>query len=109
PVLHAFVVIDPADVIKQAKAADEQIQAGKPRGRLHGVPVGLKDLIDVKGFNTACGSKVLIDNVATADAFVVERLRAAGAIIMGKLSTYEFARGGPNTDTPFPEARNPWN
>jgi aspartyl-tRNA(Asn)/glutamyl-tRNA(Gln) amidotransferase subunit A len=76
---------------------------------LHGVPVGLKDIIDVAGLATTCHSKLLLGQVATADAEVAARLRAAGAIIIGKLALHEFAIGGPAFDLPFPPARNPWN
>ncbi len=61
------------------------------------------------GLPTTCHSKILEDNVATADAVCVERLRGAGAIVLGKLSTHEFAIGGPSFDLPWPPARNPWN
>jgi aspartyl-tRNA(Asn)/glutamyl-tRNA(Gln) amidotransferase subunit A len=60
------------------------------------VPVGIKDIIDVAGLPTSCHSKILIDNVASADAVCVSRLRGAGAIVLGKLSTHEFAIGGPS-------------
>jgi aspartyl-tRNA(Asn)/glutamyl-tRNA(Gln) amidotransferase subunit A len=76
---------------------------------LHGVPVGIKDIIDVAGLPTTCHSKVLQDNLATADAVCVSKLRQAGAIVVGKLSTHEFAIGGPSFDLPWPPARNPWN
>jgi aspartyl-tRNA(Asn)/glutamyl-tRNA(Gln) amidotransferase subunit A len=82
---------------------------GRPRGPLHGVPIGIKDIIDVAGLPTTCHSKILVGKVARADAQVVAKLRAAGAIVLGKLSTHEFAIGGPCFDLPFPPARNPWN
>jgi aspartyl-tRNA(Asn)/glutamyl-tRNA(Gln) amidotransferase subunit A len=83
--------------------------AGRPRGPLHGVPVGIKDIIDVAGLPTTCHSKILMDHVAAADAVCVAKLRGAGAIVLGKLSTHEFAIGGPSFDLPWPPARNPWN
>ena len=92
-----------------AKAAEAEIAAGRRRGPLQGVPVGIKDIIDVAGLPTTCHSRVLIDNIATADAVCVARLRGAGAIVLGKLSTHEFAIGGPSFDLPWPPARNPWN
>jgi aspartyl-tRNA(Asn)/glutamyl-tRNA(Gln) amidotransferase subunit A len=74
------------------------------------VPVGIKDIIDVSGLPTTCHSKIFENAVATSfDAECVARLRAAGAIILGKLSTHEFAIGGPSFDLPWPLARNPWN
>jgi aspartyl-tRNA(Asn)/glutamyl-tRNA(Gln) amidotransferase subunit A len=90
-------------------AADAEIAAGRRRGPLQGVPVGIKDIIDVAGLPTTCHSRVLIDNIATADAVCVARLRGPGAIVLGKLSTHEFAIGGPSFDLPWPPARNPWN
>ncbi len=107
--LNAFIRVDAEAAMQQARIAEQEIAAGRRRGPLHGIPVGIKDIIDVAGLPTTCHSKILLDNVATADAAVVQRLRAAGAIIIGKLSTHEFAIGGPSFDLPFPPARNPWN
>jgi aspartyl-tRNA(Asn)/glutamyl-tRNA(Gln) amidotransferase subunit A len=109
PNLHVFIRLDRDAALEAAKAAEAEITAGRPRGRLHGVPVGIKDIIDVAGLPTTCHSKILIDNIAAADAVCVSRLRAAGAIVLGKLSTHEFAIGGPSFDLPWPPARNPWN
>ncbi len=109
PVLHAFIRLDADAAMQAARAAEAEIAAGRQRGPLHGVPIGVKDIIDVVGLPTTCHSKILLDNVARQDAVVIEHLRAAGAIIIGKLSTHEFAIGGPSFDLPFPPARNPWN
>jgi aspartyl-tRNA(Asn)/glutamyl-tRNA(Gln) amidotransferase subunit A len=109
PVLHAFTRLDADAAMDAARAAEKEIAAGRIRGPLHGVPVGVKDIIDVAGLPTTCHSKILLDNVARRDAAVIARLRQAGAIIIGKLSTHEFAIGGPSFDLPFPPARNPWN
>lgn len=109
PTLHAFIRLDADAALGAARAAETEIANGRPRGPLHGVPVGIKDIIDVAGLPTTCHSKILLDNVAIIDAVVVARLRAAGAIVLGKLSTHEFAIGGPSFDLPFPPARNPWN
>jgi aspartyl-tRNA(Asn)/glutamyl-tRNA(Gln) amidotransferase subunit A len=109
PKINAFIRLDAEGARTAARAAEAEIKAGKLRGPLHGMPVGIKDIVDVAGLPTTCHSAVLRDNVAKADAEVVVRLRAAGAIIMGKLSTHEFAIGGPSFDLPFPPARNPWN
>src|SRR5690348_13033795 len=95
--------------MEAARAAEAEIVSGRRRGPLHGVPVGIKDIIDVAGLPTTCHSKILIDNIASADAVCVSRLRAAGAIVLGKLSTHEFAIGGPSFDLPWAPARNPWN
>lgn len=109
PKLHAFIRLDADAAMEAAKSAEKEIAAGRIRGPLHGVPVGVKDIIDVAGLPTTCHSKILLDNVAKADAVVIGKLRQAGAIMMGKLSTHEFAIGGPSHDLPFPAARNPWN
>ncbi len=92
-----------------AKKAERDIAKHGPRSPLHGLPIGLKDIIDLAGTPTTCHSKILLDNVKQQDAAVVARLRAAGAIFPAKLSTHEFAIGGPAFDLPFPPARNPWN
>jgi len=109
PKLNAFIRLDADAALDAARAAEREIAAGHIRGPLHGVPIGIKDIIDVAGLPTTCHSKILLDNVAAADAAVVSRLRQAGAVILGKLSTHEFALGGPSFDLPFPPARNPWN
>jgi aspartyl-tRNA(Asn)/glutamyl-tRNA(Gln) amidotransferase subunit A len=109
PKINAFIRLDADAAMLAARTAEAEIAAGRIRGPLHGVPVGIKDIIDVAGLPTTCHSRILLDNLAKADAVCVARLRAAGAIIMGKLSTHEFAIGGPSFDLPFPPARNPWN
>ena len=109
PKLNAFIRLDADVAIHAARAAEAEIASGRQRGPLHGVPVGIKDIIDVAGLPTTCHSKVLIDNLAAADAVCVSRLRGVGAIVLGKLSTHEFAIGGPSFDLPWPPARNPWN
>ena len=109
PTLHAFIRLDADAAMDAARAAEREIAKGRVRGPLHGVPVGVKDIIDVAGLPTTCHSKILLDNVAKADAAVIARLRQAGVVILGKLATHEFAIGGPSFDLPFPPARNPWN
>jgi len=109
PKLHAFIRLDAEAAMAAAKSAEQEIAAGRIRGPLHGVPVGIKDIINVAGLPTTCHSKILLDNIAESDSVVVGKLRQAGAIMMGKLSTHEFAIGGPSHDLPFPAARNPWN
>src|SRR6266700_2192297 len=89
--------------------AEAEIAAGKYRGPLHGIPIGLKDIYETAGVATTGHSKVMQDHVPKADAFSVTRLREAGAIVMGKLATHEFALGGPSFDLPWPPARNPWD
>ena len=109
PTLHAFVEVFGSDLINEARKAEQEIHQSGPRTPLHGIPIGVKDVIDVGGVRTTCHSKILLDNVATRDAQVVKQLRAAGAVMAGKTATWEFALGGPSFDLPFPPARNPWN
>jgi aspartyl-tRNA(Asn)/glutamyl-tRNA(Gln) amidotransferase subunit A len=109
PQLNAFILQDKDAALAAARTAEQELATGHTRGPLHGVPVGIKDIIDVAGLPTTCHSKILLGQVAKADSQVVAKLRGAGAIVMGKLSTHEFAIGGPCFDLPFPPARNPWN
>jgi aspartyl-tRNA(Asn)/glutamyl-tRNA(Gln) amidotransferase subunit A len=110
PRFNAFIRVEADAALKDATAAEAEAAQGRLRGPLHGVPVGIKDIIDVAGLPTTCHSKVLADAApANADAECVTRLRAAGAIVLGKLSTHEFAIGGPSLDLPWPPARNPYN
>ena len=107
-VLHAFTAVDES-ALAQAASADHAFANGQDLGSLQGIPVGIKDLIDVASLPTTCGSAVFAGRIPTADAAVVDRLRAGGAVIMGKLATYEFAMVGPDLTLPTPPARNPWN
>ncbi len=109
PALNVFTHLDAEGAMTAASVAEAAIARGDGLGPLHGVPIGVKDIIDVAGLPTTCHSAVLRNNMATMDADVVDRLRRAGAIILGKLATLEFAMGGPSFDLPFPPARNPWN
>jgi aspartyl-tRNA(Asn)/glutamyl-tRNA(Gln) amidotransferase subunit A len=109
PQLNAFLRPTPEAALAEARAAEAEIMAGHWRGPLHGVPYALKDIIDYEGLPTTAHSKILEDNVAAEDAFVTARLRTAGGVHLGKLSTHEFAIGGPSFDLPWPPARNPWN
>ena len=109
PRLNAFIRLDEAQFRDDARVAETEIFKAGPRSPLHGIPVGVKDIIDVAGVPTTCHSKLRLDHVASADAAVIARLREAGAIFPGKLATHEFAFGGPSVDLPFPPARNPWN
>jgi aspartyl-tRNA(Asn)/glutamyl-tRNA(Gln) amidotransferase subunit A len=109
PQLNAFIDIGAERALDAARVAEKEIHAGRTLGPLHGVPIALKDIIDVAGLRTSCHSKLMQKHLAHSDAAVVGRLRAAGAILLGKLSLHEFAYGGPSFDLPFPPARNPWN
>lgn len=109
PQYHAFIELDRDSALRAAKEAELAFKAGQRLGPLHGIPVGIKDIIDMEGRRTSCHSKVMLDHLAAQDAPVITALRAAGAILLGKLSLHEFAIGGPSFDLPFPPARNPWN
>src|SRR5438045_543484 len=107
--LHSFIRVLADEARAAARAADAEIAAGKYRGPLHGIPIGLKDIYETAGVATTGHSKVMQDHVPKADAFSVKKLRDAGAVVVGKLATHEFAFGGPSFDLPWPPARNPWD
>jgi aspartyl-tRNA(Asn)/glutamyl-tRNA(Gln) amidotransferase subunit A len=107
--LNSFIRVLSEDARAAARAAEAEIAAGRYRGALHGVPIGLKDIYETAGVPTTGHSKVMQDHVPQQDAFSVGRLKAAGAVVMGKLATHEFAFGGPSFDLPWPPARNPWD
>ena len=107
--LNAFLRFTPDLALADALRAEVEILRGAWRGPFHGVPYGLKDIVDYAGLPTTAHSKILRENVAATDAAVTQKLRAAGGVFMGKLSTHEFAIGGPSFDLPWPPARNPWN
>jgi aspartyl-tRNA(Asn)/glutamyl-tRNA(Gln) amidotransferase subunit A len=107
--LHSFIRVLREPALTAARAAEAEIMAGNRRGPLHGIPIGLKDIYETKGVPTTGHSKILIDHVPQQDATSVRRLTDAGAIVLGKLATHEFALGGPSFDLPWPPARNPWD
>src|SRR6266699_3246359 len=107
--LNSFIRVLADEARAAARAAEAEIAAGKYRGPLHGIPIGLKDIYETAGVATTGHSKVMQDHVPKADAFSVRKLRDAGAVVMGKLATHEFAFGGPSFDLPWPPARNPWD
>ena len=107
--LHTYVRAMPEAARAAAKAAEVELSAGNWRGPLHGIPFGVKDIYDVRGVPTTCQSAFYKDHSAQADAFAVECLKSAGAIILGKQTTWEFAVGAPGFDCPWPPARNPWD
>ncbi|HLY44737.1 MAG TPA: amidase [Stellaceae bacterium] len=107
--LHSYVLVLREEALAAARTADQEIRAGRSRGPLHGVPIGLKDIYKTKGIRTTAGSRVYLDHVPDEDAATWVRLRDAGTILLGKQETHEFAIGGPDFTLPFPPARNPWN
>ena len=109
PLLNAFITVTADSAIAEARQAEQEIGQGKWRGPLHGIPVGLKDLIDTAGVKTTAASALLKDRIPTRDAEVVRKLKAAGVVILGKQNLHEFAYGGSSIISYFGEARNPWN
>src|SRR6516225_2012151 len=109
PVLGAFCTPTPDVARQQAKAVEADIMAGRPVGPLAGVPVGIKDLVETKGILTTSGSIIYKDYVPTEDDVVVERLKAAGAIIIGKTNVPELGYSGASYNLIFPPTKNPWN
>jgi len=107
--LHAFITVTAKSAVLQAHQAEEEIQRGNWRGPLHGIPLGLKDLVDTAGVRTTAASAVFKDRVPAADAEVVRRLRAAGAVILGKQNLHECAYGGSSVISNFGVSCNPWN
>lgn len=107
PKLNAFITVTADTALAEARAADRDMAGGRCRGPLHGIPVSLKDLVDLKGVRTSAGSLVRAGHVATADATVTARLRAAGAVFVGKTNLHEFAFGTTTEDSGFGAAHNP--
>jgi aspartyl-tRNA(Asn)/glutamyl-tRNA(Gln) amidotransferase subunit A len=107
--LNAFITVVREQALAEAKKADEDIAQGRNRGPLHGVPVTIKDMFETAGVRTTGGSKILADWVPETDSALVERLRAAGAIIIGKTNLDEFGHGGTSTLSHFGPVHNPWN
>jgi len=107
--LNAFVTVVPEFAKKAAKEAETEIRAGHYRGPLHGIPIGIKDIIDTKGIVTTIGSRIFKDNIPNHDATVVKRLTAAGAVLIGKTNTHEFALGVTTNNVHYGPTRNPWD
>ncbi len=105
----SFYCVLEESALAEAARADRELADGMDRGPLHGIPVGIKDVIDVAGVPTTANAPGRADAIADSDADVVRRLRSAGAVIVGKLATYEWATVGPDKRGLFPPARNPWN
>ena len=107
PTLNAFIAVFADEAREQARAADREIAAGRYRGPLHGVPISLKDLLDLRGTTTTAASNVRKGHVAPSDAPSVAHLREAGAVFVGKCNLHEFAFGTTNEDSAFGPARHP--
>ncbi len=110
PELNAFITVaGEQDALRAAAAADDRLRAGKPAGPLDGIPIAVKDVIATAGLRTTAASRILADFVPPYDATVVARLRAAGAVIVGKTNCDEFAMGSSNENSAYGVARNPWD
>jgi len=109
PTLNAYVTVTGERALDDARTAEREIAAGRYKGPLHGIPVALKDIYDTAGIRTTSQSHLHADRTPDHDSRTAALLRAAGSVLLGKLTTHEFAFGGPSWDLPFPPARNPWN
>jgi aspartyl-tRNA(Asn)/glutamyl-tRNA(Gln) amidotransferase subunit A len=109
PSLNAFLLVTEERALADAKAAEARQMSGGLRGRLDGIPIAHKDIYNTAGIRTTAHSRLLEKNVPSRDAHTVKKWADAGTVMLGKLSTHEFAFGGPSFDVPWPPARNPWN
>lgn len=109
PKLNSFITINRKEAINTAKEREEEISRGEYRGPLHGIPIGLKDIFDTKGLKTTVGSKIYENNIPNEDAPVVTQLKTAGAIIIGKLNTHQFAYGPTGDRSYYGPVANPHN
>ena len=107
PSINAFITVLADAALAQAREADRELAAGRDRGPLHGVPVSLKDILDLAGTPTTAASRVREDHVASQDAPIVARLRAAGAVFVGKTNLHEFALGTTNEDSAYGPVTHP--
>jgi aspartyl-tRNA(Asn)/glutamyl-tRNA(Gln) amidotransferase subunit A len=109
PILNAFITVTAERALSEAAEAESELSSGLDRGPFHGIPYGLKDIYGTAGIRTTAHSKLLEEHVPDEDCTVQKKLRAAGGVLLGKQTTWEFALGGPSFDLPWPPARNPWN
>ena len=109
PEVNAFITVARDEATLAAEQAEAEMARGEYRGTMHGIPVGIKDLYDTAGTRTTSGSKIEGDRVPTADSAVVEGLKAAGAVIIGKLMMTEFAFGEQGRNAHYGDVRNPWD
>jgi aspartyl-tRNA(Asn)/glutamyl-tRNA(Gln) amidotransferase subunit A len=109
PALNSVITLNADAALTAAHEADQAVSNGAVLGPLHGVPFGLKDIIDAADLPTTAHSRIYANNIPIEDAAVTTHLKQSGAILVAKLATHEFAFGGPSFDLPWPPARNPWD
>jgi aspartyl-tRNA(Asn)/glutamyl-tRNA(Gln) amidotransferase subunit A len=109
PALNTVITLNADAALTAAHEADQAVSNGAVLGPLHGVPFGLKDIIDAVDLPTTAHSRIYANNMPIEDAAVTAHLKQSGAILVAKLATHEFAFGGPSFDLPWPPARNPWD
>lgn len=109
PAINAFITITAEPARAQARRATEELADGIDRGALHGMPIALKDLFATAGIRTTAGSKVLAGWVPETDSTAARKLHEAGAVLLGKLNTHEFAYGGTTDNPHYGPTRNPWD
>ncbi len=108
PLLNAFITVMADAALGQARELEAELKRGHLRGALHGIPIALRDLIDTAGVRTTAASAIFADRIPSEDAEVVRRLRAAGAVFLGKLNMHEFAYGDSSVASHYGAVRNPW-
>jgi len=109
PRLNAFITVMAETALERARQAEDEIQHGRYRGALHGIPLSLKDLYETAGIRTTHGSKFFTDYVPENDALVVHKLKEGGAVLLGKNNMHEIALGVTNVNAHFGACHNPWN
>ena len=109
PTVKAFLTVTRDSALDQARLIDKKRKSGESLGALAGVPVALKDNLQLKGVETTCGSKILKGHIAAYDATVTERLKKADAVIVGKTNLDEFAMGSSTENSAFQKTTNPWD
>jgi aspartyl-tRNA(Asn)/glutamyl-tRNA(Gln) amidotransferase subunit A len=109
PFLNCFITLMAESALQQADHADQEIQRNGWRGLLHGIPLALKDLYQTEGVRTTAGSLFFADSIPTTDAYIVQKLKLAGAVLLGKLNMHEVALGVTNQNPHFGDCHNPWD
>ncbi len=109
PSLNAFITVTAQEAREEARQAAAEIAGGTYKGPLHGIPVALKDLFATRGVRTTAGSRIMADQTPRQDAEAAARLRAAGAVVLGKLNLHEFAFGATGVNPHYGATRNPWD